>query len=132
VNSSPVYFYFTNYFQALLNYLGDSQQASRIGRIAQSLIGENQNGNSLRARLAGTIVSARCLVEPVQVTCEYCLEGYKSATIVGDVDNAAWCGMLYCTLYFYSIPDLLKLRQYMVNFFHQMASDKWAIFTRES
>jgi len=117
---------------ALLNYLGDSQQASRIGRIAQSLIGENQNGNSLRARLAGTIVSARCLVEPVQVTCEYCLEGYKSATIVGDVDNAAWCGMLYCTLYFYSIPDLLKLRQYMVNFFHQMASDKWAIFTRES
>ena len=49
-------------------------------------------------------------------------QGYNFAKIIGDVDSAMLCGLHYCIIHFFGIPDLIALQKYMVSFFHQMVS----------
>jgi len=108
---------------ALFQYSDDVLLAARICRIAESLISGNICEHSLRAKLT-QMSSVKSATEPFQVTVDHCLNGYKSAKIVGDIDNAKLCGLLYCISYFFSVPDLKGLQQYIVRFFEQMAKHK--------
>ena len=49
-------------------------------------------------------------------------EGYNSAIIVGDVDNAAICGLSYSLVHFFIASDLRGLQKFMDIFFQQMVS----------
>mmetsp|Transcript_26892 Transcript_26892/g.57652 ORF Transcript_26892/g.57652 Transcript_26892/m.57652 type:complete len:1336 (+) Transcript_26892:116-4123(+) len=109
---------------ALLHYSDDIQLASRIGRIAESLISGNLNEHSLRARLTQMSCSAKVFGEPFQATADFCLKGYNSANIVGDVDNAMLCSMLYCIAFFFSISDAVGLQRNMISFMQQMTKHK--------
>ncbi len=62
------------------------------------------------------------LVEPAQAGAEQIENGYRSATIVGDVDSAMLCAVIYCVTVFLSGPDLQKLQRKMVQFMHEMVS----------
>jgi len=115
-------FHFYLEHAALVHYSDDLQLASRIGRIAESLITGNRNEHSLRARLTQMTSSVKGRCEPFQVGVEHLLGGYNSAKIVGDVDNAVICRMTYCVAFSLSIPDLIGLQRYMIDFLHQLVS----------
>jgi len=110
--------------QALLHYSDDIQLASRIGRIAESLIIGNINEHSLRAKLTLMTGTVKSFVEPLQAVVDHLLKGYNSAKIVGDVDNAVLCGVSYCMAHFFALFDLIGLQKYMITFFQQIAKHK--------
>eukprot|EP00581_Thalassiosira_minuscula_P001914 CAMPEP_0183748936 /NCGR_PEP_ID=MMETSP0737-20130205/68026_1 /TAXON_ID=385413 /ORGANISM="Thalassiosira miniscula, Strain CCMP1093" /LENGTH=1365 /DNA_ID=CAMNT_0025984679 /DNA_START=116 /DNA_END=4210 /DNA_ORIENTATION=+ len=109
---------------ALVHYSTDFQLATQIGRIAESLINDNQNQHSLRARLTQLMCTIKIFFEPGQACVEFCLNGYNSAKIVGDVDNAMLCGMIYCISYFVSMPDLECLQRSLVTLMPQISRNK--------
>ena len=63
--------------KALLIYSDDVdiQLASRIGRIAESLISEHRNEHSLRARSSLFLGTLKAYVEPFQAGAEHCRNG---------------------------------------------------------
>ncbi|KAL7550568.1 hypothetical protein ACHAWF_013807 [Thalassiosira exigua] len=109
---------------ALMHYSNDVQLASRIARIAESLISGHFNEHSLRARFTFMTATVKVFVEPWQMTVEHCLNGYLSSKIVGDVDNAMLCGLIYCIAYVHAIPDLTHLHNFIVNILPHMAKHK--------
>ena len=105
--------------QAMVLYGEDIELATRLVRIAESLISGHPNEHTLRARLSTCICSVTSFVEPSQALIERSLNGFKSAQIVGDVDRAMLSSLVYCLTYIYCIPDLVGAQRKMEYFLQQ-------------
>ena len=108
---------------ALLKYSDDIESSSNLGRITESLMEGHPDEHYLRANLTQPTVCVRCFTQPFQATGDACLNGYRSANIVGDVDNAIHCRMMYCICNAVSLSDLIGLRKYLVDLLNQMVSE---------
>lgn len=91
---------------AIFHYGEDIEMATRLTRIAESLISGHPNEHALRAKLSGCICSVTSFVEPSQALIERSLMNYNSAQIIGDVDNAMLSSLYYCLTYIYCLSDL--------------------------
>ncbi len=84
-------------YQGLILYCSnDIELPKRINTIAFTLIDGNCNEHSLRAKLTPMGISVYGLVDPFQASAQKVMDGYNSATIVGDADNAMVCAVMYC------------------------------------
>jgi len=104
----------------MLLYSDDFQAATKIERIAESLISENANEHSLRARLTQFTINIKVFAESVQMNAECLRMAYQSAKIAGDVDNACLIGLMYGIAASYCSPDLLQLQKVLANFMYEM------------
>ena len=105
-----------------MHYSDDVHMASWMGMLAEHLINGNPDEHSLRARLTLQHCTVRTFFEPFQSAVDTCQNGYNSARIAGDVDNAMLSLWVYCIVHIFSIPDLLGLHKKMTNFSYQMVS----------
>lgn len=64
--------------------------------------------------------SVRYVVEPLQLAADVCQNGYNSARIAGDIDNAMLSLWGYSVAHLFAIPDLVGLHQKMITFTQQM------------
>eukprot|EP00578_Thalassiosira_sp_NH16_P017378 CAMPEP_0181111258 /NCGR_PEP_ID=MMETSP1071-20121207/19174_1 /TAXON_ID=35127 /ORGANISM="Thalassiosira sp., Strain NH16" /LENGTH=596 /DNA_ID=CAMNT_0023195129 /DNA_START=1 /DNA_END=1791 /DNA_ORIENTATION=- len=105
----------------LLHYSNDNiWLAMRLSRIAESLMKENSNVHALRARLIIMIVCVQIFVEPFQSCQAKLVDGYNSAIIAGDVDNAMSIGMYHWGLPILCTADLTKGQNKLCTFLHQL------------
>mmetsp|Transcript_26788 Transcript_26788/g.64273 ORF Transcript_26788/g.64273 Transcript_26788/m.64273 type:complete len:1395 (+) Transcript_26788:24-4208(+) len=111
--------------QGLEKYSDDNiWLATQLTRVAESLMKDNPNAHALRARLAFMMGSVLLFVEPFQSVVEKLMDGYNSATIVGDVDNAMNCGLSYWGLMMFITSDLMEGQKELCNFVHRMFERK--------
>mmetsp|Transcript_3115 Transcript_3115/g.6865 ORF Transcript_3115/g.6865 Transcript_3115/m.6865 type:complete len:754 (+) Transcript_3115:1916-4177(+) len=104
----------------LVMHTDDIQSASRVNRIADSLIQGHPNEHHLRSRLTWIGTSAKVFVQPFQAVAECYMKGYNSAIIVGDIDSAMLNVYIYCIASFFFLPDLIGLQQSLIKYMHQM------------
>ena len=109
---------------AIFHYGEDIEMATRLTRIAESLISGHPNEHELRAKLSGCICSVTSFVEPSQALIERCLMNYNSAQIIGDVDNAMLSSLYYCLTYIYCLSDLAGAQIKMRYFLQQSVKHK--------
>jgi hypothetical protein len=98
--------------------------ATKICRIAESVMKGNSNEHSLRARMAPFTSSVLCFVEPFQAATARLVDGYTSATIVGDVDNFLLCGLIYGSGSLFCTNDLVGVQKTLSIFMREMAKHK--------
>jgi hypothetical protein len=108
--------------KALFHYGGDTELATRLIRIAESLISIHPNEHTLLAKSNFFICAVTALVEPFHASHQRCLKGYNSAQVVGDVDSAMNLSLNSCVACIYSIPDLVSAQRDVTYFFHQHVS----------
>lgn len=109
---------------AIFHYGEDIEMATRLTRIAESLINDHPNEHALRAKLSGCICSVTSFVEPSQALIERSLMNYNSAQIIGDVDNAMLSSLYYCLTYIYCLSDLAGAQIKMRYFLQQSVKHK--------
>ena len=71
-------------------------------------------------RLIGMHCSVRYFVEPFQAALDTCKNGYNSARLAGDIDNALLSLFGYCITHLFAIPDLASFHKKIINFLQQM------------
>ena len=108
--------------KALFHYGGDTELATRLIRIAESLISGHPNEHTLLAQSNLFICAVTALVEPIHALPQRFLKGYNSAQVVGDVDSAMTLSFNSCVVYIYGIPDLVSAQRNVTYFFHQHVS----------
>lgn len=62
------------------------------------------------------ISSVQCFIEPAQAAAAKFMDGYYSATIAGDIDNALFCGLWYCAGSMFCTTDILVVQKKLGNF----------------
>ncbi|KAL7544794.1 hypothetical protein ACHAWF_008162 [Thalassiosira exigua] len=104
-------------------YTENVDLAKRVQKVADALMRDSSNQHSLRARLVLMGLSVNAIFKPSQASPEYILDGYKSANIVGDIDNAMMCGLLWCVASFFScsVGSLIDLQKQIRRFLLEMA-----------
>jgi len=78
------------------------------------------NEHSLRARMAPFTSGVFSFVEPFQAVTARLLDGYTSATIVGDVDNFMLCGLIFCSGSLFCTDDLVGVQKTLNIFMRHM------------
>jgi len=108
----------------LMQYSNRTELSKRTNKIAETLIQGSSNLHALRARLTFMSCSVHGVVEPFQSSRQKILNGYNSASIVGDTDNAMLCGLLHSMGAFLLFAELTGIQRNMVKFMHMMAKQK--------
>lgn len=110
--------------EVLVQYAGDIQLASHLGRIVESLICEHPNEHSLRPSATYLSFTVKAFAEPMQSVPDFIQRGYSSAKIVGDVDNALLLAMSDVAVSTYVSPDLAALQENMRYYMHEAVSEQ--------
>jgi hypothetical protein len=75
--------------------------------------------------LAVWLIRGIGIVEPFQANMERAVAGYKSATIVGDVDSALICGLNFSGWSLFGTNDLCKNQKTLGNFLYEMVRSQY-------
>ena len=89
------------------------------------LINDHSSAHSLRARLAASLISGVGIVEPFQANMARAIAGCKSATIVGDVDSALMCGLIFSGWSLFGCKDLRGNQKTLGNFLYEMVRSQY-------
>jgi len=109
---------------AILHYSDDVWLATKICRVAESLVESHKNPHLLRARLASMISAVLFFVEPFQASLERCMKGHCSGVIEGDIDTAMLCGLGYAGGSLFSTDDLINCQKILLRFMSHMSKHK--------
>lgn len=106
----------------MLGYGNDIRLTKCIKSTAEALIRGHPNKDSLTSRLTLMLLPVNVMFEPGQAVVEQISIGYRSAKMVGDVDNAMTLAAMGCVAAFCCFTDLRRLRSQAVHFLHELVS----------
>lgn len=79
---------------------------------------ESSHSHALRPRMSVQLGSVQCFVEPFQSASAKLMDGFTSATIVGDSDSQMYCGLYYCATQMFYMDNLFTGQQKLSSFLH--------------
>lgn len=103
-----------------MGYGNDIRLTKRIKSTAEALIRGHPNEHSLTSKLMMMLASVNVMIEPGQAVIDQIFNGYRSAKMVGDADNAMALAAMGCASTLCVVTDLRRLRGQAVHFLHEM------------
>ncbi|KAL7547303.1 hypothetical protein ACHAWF_010625 [Thalassiosira exigua] len=100
---------------SISTFKSDFKLGYSLGKLSESLINESRSKHVLQSRLCNELVIWNVLSEPGPSILARLSDLYRSAILVGDVENATWCRWNSCCMAFWSGSDnLFSLSKHLV------------------